>query len=276
MKSSCWLFREGSLKVHCLYRDFFLFLRMISLEKDIWTAFRRHYFDKHRDFLKEVWFSYQKYTPKNIRERVTDIKREDYAAIESELKIFDIEENTREIILHCKGMLHDPDPCNVYLFIGFFSPDGFVILYNGEHVICVGLERFRNFKNYDVLLSHEYYHYILNKQCPRRRESLRNDLVREGLCIYFSKIAFPGRKEHLYLFLNEEQFSGLERNAGALMSKVKGGRLRREELFGSHSRQFPPRAGYYLGYRLVKDFIERTGIDDIGFLMREQNQILQT
>jgi len=263
-----------NMKIHCLYRDFFLFLRMISLERDVWSAFRKYYFDKHREFLKRVWFSSQKYTMKNIRERVSSIKRDDYSAIESELKIFDIEESTREVILHCKTILHDPDPCNVYLFVGFFSPDGFVIEYRGEHVICIGLERFSNFRNYDILLSHEYCHYILNKQCPRKKESLKSDIVREGICVYFSKVAFPGKKEHHYLFLNEELFSDLEKNSGTLMARLMGGKVRREDVFGSCSRDFPPRAGYYLGYRLVKDFVEKTGIDDIGFLLKEQNQIL--
>ena len=246
---------------------------MVNLESDRWGAFRSYYFDKHREFLSNVWYDYQKYTPRNIRERVDMLKKEDYAQIEGELKLVDIEEKTREIIQHCKDLLHDPDSCHIYLFIGFFSPDGFVMRYRGNYVVCIGLERFRHFKNFDILLSHEYCHYILNKQGGNGGDSLARKLIREGIAVYFSRTAYPGRDEESYFFLKRERLQYLKENFKPIVEKIREGKLEGEDLFGPRSKTLPPRTGYFVGARLVEDFIKKTGITDINFLLRDENQI---
>jgi uncharacterized protein YjaZ len=263
------------MKVHCLYRDFFVFLRMVNLESDPWASFRRYYFDKHRGFLSHIWFQYQGYTQRNIRERVGMLKKEDYAQVESALKLFDVEEHTREVIQHCKSLLHNPDPCHVYLFLGFFSPDGFVTEYENRWVICVGLERFRSFKNYDILVSHEYCHYLLNKTGGRAADALLHRLIREGIAVCFSRLAYPGRKESAYIFQNEERFRALAERFDDIMGRAGRGEIGVEELFGSHTETIPARSGYYLGYRLVRDFIEGRGIDDVQTLLNEERRILR-
>jgi uncharacterized protein YjaZ len=264
----------ATVKIHCLYRDFFIFLRMVNLEGDHWGSFRRYYFDKHHDFLSHIWFGYQGYSQRNIRERVDMMKKEDYAQVESELKLFDIEERTREVVQHCKNLLGDPDPCNVYLFIGFFSPDAFVVQFGSSYVICVGLERFRTFRRYDVLLAHEYCHYLLNKRAGEPGEHLMRQLVREGIAVYFSRRAYPGRDRADYFFLKKDRLQYLHENAEGIIARVRDGAFDREALFGPESKTLPPRAGYYLGYLLVEDFMRRTGVQDMEFLLREENQIL--
>jgi len=265
---------EAIVKIHCLYRDFFLFLRMVNLESDSWAAFKHYYFEKHRDFLSHVWYEFQKYSPGNIRERVAMLKKEDYAQIENELKLFDIEEHTREVVQHCKDLLHDPDPCNVYLFIGFFSPDGFVTRYHGSHVVCIGLERFSTFRDFNILLSHEYCHHILNKRGGECEESLARRVVREGMAVYFSKIAYPGKAEERYLFMKEERVHWLGDKYESILEKIRKGELKPGDLFGPQSEILPPRTGYYVGYRLVDDFVRRTGVSDIQFLIKDENKIL--
>jgi uncharacterized protein YjaZ len=261
------------VKIHCLYRDFFIFLRMVNLEGDRWGSFRRYYFDKHREFLSRIWFEYQDFSQRNIRERVDMMKKEDYAQVESELKLFDIEERTREVVQHCKNLLGDPDPCNVYLFIGFFSPDAFVLNYGSRFVICVGLERFRTFRNYSVLLAHEYCHYLFNKRTGDAGESLLHRLVREGIAVHFSMHAYPGRDETDYFFLNKERVRYLRENAEAILAQFREGVFDEKELFGPESKTLPPRAGYYLGYLLVENFMHKTGVWDMEFLLQEENQI---
>jgi len=264
------------VKIHCLYRDFFIFLRMMHMEGDQWTSFRHYYFDRHRDFLSAVWFGYQGFTERNIRERVRSVRKEDYADIENQLKIYDIEGHTREIILHCRSILHDPLPCPVYLFIGFFSPDGFVLSYGGDQAVCIGLERFHDFRDYDLLLSHEYCHVVMNRRFGAGGETIKRKLVREGLAVYFSTLVYPGRKANRYLFLDEDRFRMME-NDRKLMEEVREageGEAARRELFSGAGKRFPPRAGYYAGYRLVLDFIRKTNVRDIDFLLRDRNQIL--
>lgn len=265
---------EASVKIHCLYRDFFLFLRMINLESDRWAAFKRYYFDKHRGFLSHVWYEYQNYTPGNIRDRVAALKKEDYAQIENELKLFDIEEHAREVVQHCSDLLHEPNPCTVFLFIGFFSPDGFVTRYRGSSVICIGLERFRTFRDFDILLAHEYCHYILNKRSGEGLGSIAEKVVREGIAVYFSRYAYPGRAEERYLFLNKERVHWLGERYESILQNIRKGELKNSDLFGPESEKLPPRAGYYVGFRLVDDFVRKTGVSDIQFLIKDENQIL--
>ncbi len=265
---------EASVKIRCLYRDFFLFLRMINLESDRWAAFKRYYFGKHRGFLSHIWYEYQNFTPGNIRERVAALKREDYAQIENELKLFDIEEHSREVVQHCNDLLHEPELCSVYLFIGFFSPDGFVTRYHGSYVICIGLERFRNFRDFDILLSHEYCHYILNKRGGECSESLARRVVREGIAVYFSRLAYPGRADERYLFLSKERVYRLHDMYESILENIRKGELNAVQLFGPESDTLPPRTGYYVGFRLVDDFIRKTGVSDIQFLIKDENQIL--
>jgi hypothetical protein len=262
------------MKIHCLYRDFFVFLRMINLERNTWTAFKRYYYDKHTEFLSYLWHAYQGYSTRNIRERASVIKKEDYADIENLLKIYDIEEKTREILLHCKSLHHDHDRCNVYLVIGFFSPDAFVLCYRDKFVLCVGLERFHSFNLYDILLAHEYFHYIQNKVYGPISGPLALQLIREGICVQFSKIAFPGRKEHEYVLLSEQVFASAEKSYTLVIKRLKSRRIRREQLFSASSGDLPPRMGYYVGYRLVSEFFKETGIIDPSVLLGREKQIL--
>lgn len=273
------------MKVHCLYRDFFLFLRALDLEPDVWGAFERYYFDRNRGFLSTVWFDYQGFTRDNIRERVERIRKKDYADLESGLKLYDIEQETRNVLTHCKSLLHDPRQCNVFLFIGFFSPDAFVLRYGDDIVICIGLERFHSFKSFPVLLSHEYFHYVLKRRCidgsgfglsgsgsagstravasrgaPAASSDSIVSLVDEGLCVHFSRKAYPGRAEHEYCFVTRERLGRLEAEYQSIVERVRRGDIDPQLLFTSHQRAFPGRAGYYVGYRMVADY---AGIDDL-------------
>lgn len=279
------------MKVHCLYRDFFLFLRALDLERDPWHAFQRYYFEPHRDFLSTVWFEHQGFTRKNIRERVAAVKKKDYAHLENALKLFDIEEETRTVIMHCKRVYYHPGQCNVYLFIGFFSPDAFVLLQGGDAVICVGLERFRDFSRYPLLMAHEYFHYVQKKTdrgepcvgsaremrgspAVTNPEAVLDSLIEEGLCVYFSRLAYPRRKEHEHCFLSEQRHRQLEEEFPDIVGRLRSANMSLDQLFTSHQEKLPGRAGYYLGYRLVADFAEKTGARDLDTLLSSRRRIV--
>jgi hypothetical protein len=270
------------MKVHCPYRDFFLFLRVLDLEGDPWRAFRRYYFDPHREFLSAVWFDHQGFTRKQIRERAAAIRKSHYAHLESALKLFDIEEETRAAIMHCKRVYYHPGRCNVYLFIGFFSPDAFVLRHGGEAVICVGLERFRDFSRYPLLLAHEYFHYVQKQEelppaassALERQRAVLDALVEEGLCVYFSMLAYPGGKEHEYCFLSEQRRRELDERFPDIHELFMREKPDLQQLFTSHQEKFPGRSGYYLGYRLVSAYAERTGTRDPGALLRSRRGIV--
>lgn len=300
------------MKVHCLYRDFFVFLRALDLERDHWRAFKRYYFDLHRDFLSAVWFGHQGFTRRQIRERVAAVRKNDYAHLESALKLFDIEEETRTAIMHCKRVFYHPGRCQVYLFIGFFSPDAFVLRYGGEAVICVGLERFRDFSRYPLLLAHEYFHYVQKQEAWKqdvptqempvqdvwkqglekqpvppsggrqpgspsgleKQRAVLEALVEEGLCVYFSMRAYPERKVHEHCFLSEQRRRELDERFPDIHELFLREKPDLQQLFTSHQERFPGRSGYYLGYRLVTAYAECTGTRDPGALLRSRRKIV--
>jgi hypothetical protein len=244
----------------------------MDLEKSTWSAFRRYYYNQHRDFLTSLWQDYQGFTERNIRERVGDIKKEDYADLEEALKLYDVEEETRNTVLHCKTIYYDPDQCNVYLYIGFFSPDAFVFKYGEDFVICVGLERFHDFRDYPVLLAHEYFHYVQNRLTGRQPADLAESLVSEGLCVYFSKMAYPSRKEHVYFFLTENNCRYLDSHYPDILKNLKS-TDGRERLFGPMHGPYPGRAGYFVGYRIVSEYLGGE-VRDAGSLLEARERII--
>lgn len=265
------------MRVYSLYKDFFLFLESLVSSHDRWSAFQNSYFSKHRDFLSKVWFCFQGYTLKNIRQRVELIKREDYADIADALAGYDIEENTRRVIEHCIRLLTfaDQRAVSVYLFIGFFSPDAFVIRFQGDYVICVALERFHSFRAYPLLLAHELGHCIQNRLNGERFSTPLHRLVREGIAICFSKRAYPGKREHEYLFLTESRFRFFEENYERLACEIFRGGAEGVDLFHGGCERFPPRTGYYVGYRVVSDFLTKRCNNSVECLIRSSSRILK-
>jgi hypothetical protein len=263
------------LRIHCLYRDFFLFLKMMNLEKDRWSAYRRLYYNKHSDVLSEVWFKYQGYTMNQIRKLVLCIKKADYRVIENILKIYDIEENTKEIILRCKDLLHHQDLCNIYLFIGFSSPEAFLLKYKKKYVICIGLDTFKSFHLYPVLLSHwfcTYFQRINNKRINWKAE---NKLISDGISVYFSKLAYPGFKEHDYFFLKEEAYSYLKSHSDEIFLKTMT-RGHDNDIFYEDAEHNMYHAGPYIGFTIVTDYINRTGLKEIEQLIDHMSDIRET
>jgi hypothetical protein len=259
--------------IYCLYKDFFNFLKLMNTEENRWKSFEHQYYGKHREFLSHIWFNFQGYTERNIRERVELIKPGDYSGLESGLIYYDIESTTRLTISRCEKFLSHAGICDVYLFIGFFSPDAFVAPYRDTHVICVGLERFQGFTHYPLLIAHEFCHYVLNEIYGPGSRGIASRLVREGICVYFSKLVFPGKKENQYLFMKEKKYHDLVREYPNILEKL----LKEEDNIGDifHARYdaLPSRAGYFIGYTIVNDYIKRTGNSDIAYLLDHQDSI---
>ena len=148
-----------------------------------------------------------------------------------------------------------------------------MIQHRDEFVICVGLERFKDFTHYPVLLSHEYCHYVQNNKNGKTGEALMDRLIREGISIYFSKLAYPGKKESKYLFMRENTFQYLKSHYTEILRKILKCETESMDIFHAQSDLFPPRTGYYMGYRMVRDFVEKSGKSDIGYLIEQYRSI---
>ncbi len=247
------------LKIYHLYRDFFRFLRATRIEKNLWHSFKEYYYNKYKDFLSNVWFKYQGYTLSLIKERVLSIKKGDYSDLEASLKTFDIDSSTRQIINDCRQLLYIPEICNIYLYIGFFSPDAFVLKFNNRFVIAVGLERFHNFKSYPLLLAHEYCHFVQNVLNGESPGDLLHRLVREGMAILFSEKVYGHYMPWEYLFMDRRSLNLLNEKLEQYIKEIAGRNfIINEDIFHGVSERFYPRAGYYIGYMIVKKLVNES------------------
>lgn len=72
------------------------------------------------------------------------------------------------------------------MFVGFFSPDGFVMNYNKKPVICFGLERFKDFELLKNLFVHEYAHFLLNREGEEipAEKKFQWLIISEGMAVY--------------------------------------------------------------------------------------------
>lgn len=274
------------MKIHCLYRDFFLFLKMMNLDKDRWRSFKRLYYEKHRNFLSRVWIEYQGFSVKDIRNFVLSIKKKNYEKIENLLKVYDIEESTKETILRCKNLLHYPDICNIYLFIGFESPATFILRYRKTPVICVAIERaleralgqsigqLASFRLYPVLLSHRFCHYTQRIRKGESDGTVLGKLIREGIAVYFARQAYPGYDDPVYSFLPEDAYSYLEAHREEIYKKaLRGGKSFDLFSFGTDSICH---AASYIGYWILKDYILNTGEERVEKLIESEDRIRET
>ena len=128
--------------------------------------------------------------------------------------------------------------------------------------IGIGMERLGNLRLVPILLAHEYAH------CYRRRlgrpSRLGERLVEEGFAVEVSARAYPERPEHDHLLMHAGQVAALRGYERALW-KVIAPLLDSEEegiaarvLYGQARRgEMPSRAGMYLGWRLVREFMEK-------------------
>lgn len=264
---------------HLLHKDFLRFLHSLDHE-EAWKSYRKYYFDPHRKFLLNYWRTFRWMDMDQLKERVYRIKRGDYSTLEDLLATTDLRSLGEEALVRCMGLLPAPQEPDVYFMVGFFSADGFVIEFRGKPVIGFGLERFKSFRPLPIIFAHEYCHYLrslshkdLFKADGRpERKTLGEVLLAEGLSGVFSQLVFPKRHLSEHLFLPPERLYWCQKSEVRLRELIKS-ELQSPRLvpalFGPdhHKVGIPPRAGYYLGYRLTKDRLFKYGRESLNNLI---------
>lgn len=220
--------------IYSVYRDF---LKFLNSEGGKWENYKKYYYDKHSDFLRKYWENFPEGFLESLKERVEKIKKEDYFHLISLLREYSLEKNIKFFLKKCQQFLKLPAP-DIYLIVGFFSDDGFVIEYKNKPVIGFGLERFKDFKNFPVLFTHEYCHYA-RRLFIKKEENISEKIFSEGLACYFSSLVFPEFPVYSHLFLTRKEYNSLEEEE--ILKKLKNFQpLKSSEI-------------YYLGYKIVKD-----------------------
>jgi hypothetical protein len=208
------------------------------------------------------------------------VRRGHYTVLEHLAAENDLDRKTAVTIELCRRLLpRIPEP-DVYLMVGFFSADGFLVTLRGRPVIGIGLERYRDLRPLDIVLAHEYCHYarqtVLGDDRRSSEEHLGEKLFAEGLSVHFSRKVFPERPLSDHLLISRQRLNWCRENEPMMLDLIRG-RLPGGELipvlFGTQSLShgLPPRAGMYLGYRLVEKMMEKKGEPDFQeLLIREE------
>jgi len=257
------------MAVFPLYRDFFRFLEGIETDGDPWEAYWDVYIRPHMEFFKAYWTAYLPHIDvKTLQDRVRRVRRGHYAVLEHLIATSDLDRKAAGAIERCSRLLDlDPLP-DAYLMVGFFSADGFTVALQGQPAIGIGLERYRDVGLLDIILAHEYCHCARYRALEEDRldTSRRLDwkLFSEGLSVFFSRRVFPHRPLWDHLLMSRQRLNWCQENETKMLSLIRD-RLSSSQFisvfFGpdGFTAGVPPRAGMFLGYRLVEKLIEERG-----------------
>ena len=260
-----------------LYRDFFRFLEAIETGRDPWEIYRDVYLRPHTKFFRAYWAAFLPHIDVGtLQNRVRQTRRGHYAVLEHLLAGNDLELRVAGTIERCHDRLPLMSPPDVYLMVGFFSADGFLVALEGRPAIGIGLERYRDFRLLDIILAHEYCHCArhatLGRSRPEADRRLDQKLLSEGLSVHFSRQVFPRRPLYDHLLMSRQRLNWCQENEKRLLDLIRkglGGPRLIPVLFGtgSFTDGIPPRAGMYLGYRLVERMMGEGDGKDFEYLL---------
>jgi hypothetical protein len=260
------------MAVKSLYLDFFEFLDRFGKE-DPWLAYQRCYIQRHAAFFEAYWKTFKRFDPSQIAARVGAIKDEDYSQLRSLVQSQDPAVLVEEALSRCRSILPlNPEP-PVYLFVGFFSAEGTTLDVEGRSSIALGLERFKDFEDVSLLVSHEYCHCA--QRSPLRNllsfpeRPLLSFMVAEGLSVLFSEVIYPEIPRHRHLFLTPERMQWCQENQEVLL-ELAGADLASEKLVpvffgpGDADAGLPPRTGYFVARQMLGHCLRHHGAEDFG------------
>lgn len=250
---------------HLMYQDFLRFVDALAERGgDAWQLYEEYYLGPHRAVVTAWWDQCFGLPQEVWVDRVRRVRPEDYGLLRMVVEEDDLAELARETLARCEGVLPmQPEP-EIYYMVGFFSPDGFAFEVQGRWAIGIGMERLGSLRLVPILLAHEYGHcYRRRRGSPKR---LGERLVEEGFAVELAARAFPERPEHDHLLMRAGQVAAM-RTYEARLRQAIAPLLNSEEegiaarvLYGQAKRgEWPSRAGAYLGWRLVREFLEAAG-----------------
>lgn len=269
------------MKNFLLYRDFFIFLEKASSRSKKWKTYQAYYYRPYQEFLDKYFSHFPLLDSLSLKQKIEKVKVSDYSWLKSLISASPPEKIINQAYKRCIEIVLPRAEPEVYLFVGFFSPDGFVMDFKGKAVICFGLERFRDFRLLKIIFAHEYAHYLLNSSdgdIPEEKR-LKWLLISEGLGTYFSRLAFPNSRLSDHFLFERDRLNWCQANESYLREIYCSGKFSDQELTefyvkGNPELDLPPRAGKYLGFQAVKGFLAQNKERDIGIILASKDLAL--
>ncbi|NIM91986.1 MAG: hypothetical protein GTO17_13690 [Candidatus Aminicenantes bacterium] len=269
------------MKIYSLYKDFFIFLDKTMPHLKQWKIYSTHYYEPHKEFLENYFSHFPFINFSSLKQRVESIKTSDYSLLRDLISGCSPEQIIKEAYQKCRRLAPPKQEPNVYLLIGFFSPEGFILKFKRKPVICFGLERFNDFRLLRILFTHEYAHFLLHSskgEVPERK-NLEWLLISEGIATCFSYLTFPNFKLYDHLLFSRDRLNWCQENERYLKEVHGSGTFTKQELMdfyhkGSSELSIPPRAGKYLGFLAVKKYLANKRKKNIGLLLSDKKLAL--
>jgi len=269
------------MKILSIYKDFFIFLEKITPNSSKWKTYLTYYLKPYQKFLENYFTYFPLINVSNLKQRVERIKPSDYSLLKHLISVCPPEEIIENAYEKCKSIVFSKEALEVYLFIGFFSPDAFVMNFQGKPVICFGLERFRDFRLLKILFAHEYAHFLLNLsrgEIPED-EKLKWLLISEGIGTYFSSISFPEHKMPDHFLMRRDRLNWCQAHESYLRDIYCSERFSSQELInffrkGNQELDIPPRVGKYLGFQAVRKYLVQNKEKNIDLLFSDKKLAL--
>lgn len=267
-----------------LYRD------LVDLPgRDLWPAFIRSTYKKHRPYFDGLVETYgsEVFGPAGLRGAVEAAGPAAVAAIRALLARGESPEATAEALLQQCQPLLPGEPPELYLATLLFLAPAATLCVAGAPVIAVGLERFTTgdppppppgypgrfhyrLPELEEMIPHEACHVArmraLSLPTTPRRLSLKDMVFLEGTALVFAD-HLVGR-ETLRTFLPEATFVShrshdqeVRRKAMAEFDQTGMG------VFGRYFSPLAPVSGYYVGFSLCREYLERFGEDRLPELI---------
>jgi hypothetical protein len=260
------------MTVNPLYLDFFEFLDQWE-EGDPWEAYQRLYLQPHELFLMAYWENFRFFDLCQIAGRVRQIKKGDYGPLRSLIQMEDPRVSVQKALERCQEVFPLSVAPDAYLFVGFFSADGVAVEVDGHPSIAIGLERFQDFKDLSLIVSHEYCHcaqrYLLRGPFPHERQNLLSTVVAEGLSVLFSQLMYPHIPLHRHLFIPPERLQWGREHKETLL-ELAAADLATEKLIpilfgaGDPDAALPPRLGYFIAREMLSHCLTHHGAEEFG------------
>ncbi|MCK4666142.1 hypothetical protein KAU33_05310 [Candidatus Dependentiae bacterium] len=262
------------MKTNTLYKNFFDLL-------DTWTnltdsqkleLFHSQYFIINENFFNYYYFNYLDINKKQLGDRVLGIQPEHYAQIKELCQNMPPEKIVRPVIDKCKKLLDIEHELNIFLIIGFFTPEGISVSIEeiGEKNIVIGLERFKEFNTLEIIIAHEYGHCLFDLKSTL---TTYEKFHREGLAFFFSSLIFPEKPLTKIVFMTDSDIYEIKNNIEDIKHKIFKDEFSQINLFKYSDIKLPNRFGNLASYLYIKDLSKTLSLKKIINIKNPKEQI---
>ncbi|MDD3625783.1 MAG: hypothetical protein PHV06_00545 [bacterium] len=250
------------INIRSFYTVFFGLLRdweQLSNE-DKQNLFYNKYFNLDPAFFNYIFFNYMNFSEETLNIRISEIKKSDYLNLISLCKNNHPENIIQDTLQKCVKVFKYEKNLDIYLYIGFFCPEGLNIKIKekSNRIIAIGLERFKDFSSLEIITAHEYGHSLLE---PKEELNIFEKIHREGIAFLFTHLVFPKLPIHKIIFLEQNQLSEIQDILPEIKNEIIKSEISVDQLFRINKKGLPDRSGNPLAFYYAYELYQKHGLN---------------